>query len=473
MTSEREQKRGIQQAERQPAARSLGIVSDSPIQHPADWPVTRLANITLKIGSGATPRGGSENYLPQRTGFALIRSQNVFDRYFDYSGLAFISDAQAEELQNVIVQPSDLLLNITGDGITFSRCCSVPDDVLPACVNQHVSIVRVDQAHADPGYVLAFLTHPAVKGYIESFNAGGSRRAITKGHIESFKLPLPPISEQRAIAHILGMLDNKIELNRKMNETLEAMARALFKSWFVDFDPVHAKAEGRDPGLPALIAALFPDSFEDSELGEIPAGWKYLPLPELMEINPSRTLRKGDSAPYLDMANMPTSGHFADEVIDRPFGSGMRFINGDTLVARITPCLENGKTAFVDFLKENQVGWGSTEYIVLRPKPPLPEEFAYCLARSAEFRDFAIQSMTGSSGRQRVPAESLSHFSVASPTRQVADHFGNFIRPIFDRATRAAIENRTLTAIRDTLLPKLISGELKTRVIEDITIEVR
>ena len=119
---------------------------------------------------------------------------------------------------------------------------------------------------------------------------------------------------------------------------------------------------------------------------------KVVPLPKAIELNPTRSLRKGVVAPYLDVGNMPTQGHTPDGVIDRPFGSGMRFVNGDTLVARITPCLENGKTAYVDFLEEGQVGWGSTEYIVLHPKPPLPEEFAYCLARSYGFREFAINA---------------------------------------------------------------------------------
>jgi type I restriction enzyme, S subunit len=146
----------------------------SPIPHPGDWPVVHLGEITTKIGSGATPTGGEEAYLPKRTQFALVRSQNVFDRHFEPTGLAFISDEQAKRLQDVIVQPGDLLLNITGDGITFSRACAVPVDVLPACVNQHVAIVRVNGAVADPGYVLSYLTHPAVKSYIESFNAGGS-----------------------------------------------------------------------------------------------------------------------------------------------------------------------------------------------------------------------------------------------------------------------------------------------------------
>ena len=275
----------------------------------------------------------------------------------------------------------------------------------------------------------------------------------------------PPLNvdEQRAIAHILGTLDDKIELNRRMSETLEAMARALFKSWFVDFDPVRAKAEGRDPGLPQPLADLFPARLVDSELGEIPEGWEVAPLPDVMEVNPTRRLRRGEVAPYLDMANMPTRGHAPDAVIDRAFGSGMRFMNGDTLVARITPCLENGKTAYVDFLQDGQVGWGSTEYIVLHPKPPVPSEFAYCLARSSEFRDFAIQSMTGSSGRQRVPAESLAHFRVVAAPKTIAERFGRLIKPLFSRASAATTESRTLAALRDTLLPKLISGELRVK----------
>ena len=112
-----------------------------------------------------------------------------------------------------------------------------------------------------------------------------------------------------------------------------------------------------------------------------------MPLTELIDVNPKHSLSRGQVAPYLDMANMPTRGHAPDSVVDRPAGSGMRFTNGDTLVARITPCLENGKTAYVDFLRANEVGWGSTEYIVLKPKPPLPDEFAYCVARSARFRN--------------------------------------------------------------------------------------
>jgi type I restriction enzyme S subunit len=305
----------------------------------------------------------------------------------------------------------------------------------------------------------------------EAIEGGGSVFGnATRGDLEKMCLAWPEESNvRRAIAHILGTLDDKIELNRRMSETLEHMARALFKSWFVDFDPVRAKMEGRWrrgqslPGLPAHLYDLFPARLVDSELGRIPEGWEVATLPQLIEVNPSRPLRKGQIAPYLDMANMPTHGHAPDEVIERPFGSGMRFINGDTLVARITPCLENGKTAFVDFLQDGQVGWGSTEYIVLRPKPPLPEAFAYCLARSDGFREFAIQSMTGTSGRQRVQADSLAHFQMPRVPQPTAEAFGRAIRPLFVRSSAAVRESRTLAALRDALLPKLISGELRVK----------
>jgi type I restriction enzyme S subunit len=318
------------------------------------------------------------------------------------------------------------------------------------------------------GYYLA--RSPEFRRYAIGHMEGTSgRQRVPSSVIERFPVTLPPISEQRAIAHILGTLDDKIELNRKQNETLEAMARALFKAWFVDFEPVRAKMEGRWqrgqslPGLPAHLYDLFPDRLVESELGEIPEGWGIATLPELIEVNPSRPLRKGMIAPYLDMANMPTRGHAPNEVIERPFGSGMRFINGDTLVARITPCLENGKTAFVDFLQDGQVAWGSTEYIVLRPRAPLPDEFAYCLARSDSFREFAIQSMTGTSGRQRVQAHSLAHYRLPRVPERVAEMFGHIIKPLFARSSDAVSESRALAALRDTLLPRLICGELRVK----------
>jgi type I restriction enzyme S subunit len=312
----------------------------------------------------------------------------------------------------------------------------------------------------------------ALKGTIaemRSLTCGTVFETTTTKTFDHWLVPIPPLPEQHAIAHILGTLDDKIELNRRMSETLEAMARALFKAWFVDFEPVRAKMEGRWqrgqslPGLPAHLYDLFPDRLVDSELGEIPEGWRVVELEQVIEINPPRVLRRGQCAPYLDMASMPTLGHVPLRVVERPYTSGTRFTNGDTLLARITPCLENGKTAFVDFLVPSEVGWGSTEFIVLRPKPPLPAEFGYCLARDPDFREFAIQSMTGTSGRQRVQPEALARYLLVVPSDDVAQAFGALVEPWFRKACVSERESRTLAALRDALLPKLIRGEIRVK----------
>jgi type I restriction enzyme S subunit len=313
---------------------------------------------------------------------------------------------------------------------------------------------------------------------INGMDSGSAIPSTSREAFYRLSVRVPPLEEQRAIACILGSLDDKIELNRRMNRTLEEMARAIFKSWFIDFDPVRAKAAVRRqhpkwtdeqvsraacPKLKPEIARLFPDSFEDSELGEIPKGWKARPLPAIVAVNPPRSITKGTLAPYLEMANMPTQGPSPDLWVMRAVGSGMKFINGDTLVARITPCLENGKTAYVDFLPDGGVGWGSTEYIVLRPKGKIPPLFAYLLARTEEFRTFASHQMTGSSGRQRVPAASLEKYFIITPEidSPLFQHFGVFASPMFSRIREAAKESGTLAALRDALLPKLISGELR------------
>ncbi|MFA4886411.1 MAG: restriction endonuclease subunit S [Desulfotomaculaceae bacterium] len=278
----------------------------------------------------------------------------------------------------------------------------------------------------------------------------GTFPQITFAELSRLDILLPPIDEQRAIADTLSCLDNKIELNNRINKTLEEMAQAIFKSWFVDFEP-------------------FQDGeFEDSELGRIPKGWHIFNLSEIFEINPSRTIPRGTIAPYLDMSNVPTRGHAPNNWIEREIGSGMKFINGDTLVARITPCLENGKTAYVDFLEDGQVGWGSTEYIILRPRSPISTVFAYILARSDRFRDYAIKRMTGSSGRQRVPADNIGLFKIVLPPLEhvISKRFAVIIKSLFNSMRISAQESRTLNQIRDSLLLKLMSGKIRVPVEE-------
>lgn len=298
---------------------------------------------------------------------------------------------------------------------------------------------------------------------VAQMTGSSGRQRVSAESLAGFTVTIPPLAVQQRIADVLGRLDDKVELNRRMSRTLERMAGAIFKSWFIDFDPVQAKVEGRDLGLPAAVAYLFPDSFDESELGPIPKSWAVRPLTEVCAVNPKRTLEKGTLAPFLEMANMPTCGPSPHAWRTREMTSGTKFINGDTLLARITPCLENGKTAFVGFLEDGQVGWGSTEYIVLRPRSEIPPSFAYLLARAPNFRAFAIRQMTGSSGRQRVPPRSLSKFRLALPEldSRIYRAFGDMIQPLFARIRLAMKQNRRLAALRDTLLPKLLSGEIE------------
>jgi len=321
--------------------------------------------------------------------------------------------------------------------------------------------IRLNVEECDPKFISYQLQTEAHRNWMIQHAAGTTMPSLNEGIILRIPIVLKPLAEQRAIAGVLGALDDKIELNRRMNATLESMARALFQSWFVDFDPVRAKLDGRQPvGMDDETADLFPDSFQDSEAGHIPKGWTSQRLPEAIEVNPCRVLKSGTIAPYLDMKNLPTEGHSAEEVIDREFTSGTKFQNGDTLLARITPCLENGKTGYVDFLADGQVGWGSTEYIVLSPKPPLPPQFGYLLARSDTLRTHAIQNMTGTSGRQRVPSECFNTFWLAVPTPEIARRFDEITGSLMAKIKTNATESRTLATLRDTLLPKLLSGEL-------------
>lgn len=184
-------------------------------------------------------------------------------------------------------------------------------------------------------------------------------------------------------------------------------------------------------------------------------------LGDLIQFNPREALKKGTAAPYLDMKALPTSGLMPEPPILREFTSGTRFRSGDTLLARITPCLENGKTAMVDDLGANVVGWGSTEFIVMRAKEGVARSLPYCIARDSAFREEAIASMTGSSGRQRADEKRIADLPHAIPTQQVLEAFGVWTSPWIDKAQQLGRESQTLAALRDSLLPRLMSGELR------------
>lgn len=392
-----------------------------------EWPRVRLGEV-VDLLTGFPFR--SALYTSDLRDALLLRGDNIAQGVLRWDGAKRWSLEKTENLEPYALSEGDLVLAMDRPWIEAGlKYGAVKADDLPAFLVQRVARLR-GTLGLDRRYLRYLIGSRSFTDHILAVQTGTAVPHISAAQIREFEFCLPPIAEQAAMGQILGTLDDKIELNRRMSETLEEMARAIFIKAIASLDTTHE------------------------------------PLPALISINPDRPLRKGSAAPYLDMANMPTRGHCPINVVERPVGSGMRFINGDTLVARITPCLENGKTAFVDFLKEGETGWGSTEYIVLRPKPPLPPEFAYCLARSDRFREFAIQSMTGSSGRQRVPASSLTHFMVPRLSTEEATAFGRQVSPLLQRVAVASRESKTLAELRDTLLPKLISGELRVRQAE-------
>lgn len=320
-----------------------------------------------------------------------------------------------------------------------------------------------------PDYLYLWLLakRPELRSMVSLTGIGAGK--LDTGLLQAMELLLPPMRTQEAIAVIGKALDDKIELNRRMNETLEAMARALFKSWFVDFNPIKAKMEGRHPtGMDAETAALFPDKLVESELGLIPEGWKVGTLETLVAINPPEKMLKGTVAPYIEMKDLSADIATTANPIPRVFTSGSKFRNGDTLLARITPCLENGKTALVDSLDEKVIGWGSTEFVVIRPKARTPVTFPYLQARTDQFRTYAIQNMTGSSGRQRVPAEAISNYPLAVPSPAALAAFGKKSIPLLQRVTTLGCESATLSITRDTLLPQILSGKLSVTEAEKL-----
>ena len=233
----------------------------------SDWIESDLASLTLKIGSGATPRGGKESYFNE--GISLIRSQNVLDFCFSKNGLAFIDKEQAEALKNVTIEENDILLNITGDSV--ARVCLTPKEYLPARVNQHVAIIRCDKTKIDYRFLLYYLLNPHYKRLLLKISSdGGTRKALTKFDIESLLIQHPvKIDDQKEIAKVLFCLDSKIDNLQQQNQTLEKIAQTLFKQWFVDFNfPDENGKPYKDNG----------GEMVGSELGEIPKGWRVSKL---------------------------------------------------------------------------------------------------------------------------------------------------------------------------------------------------
>ena len=269
-------------------------------------------------------------------------------------------------------------------------------------------------------------------------------------------------TEQRAIVHILGTLDDKIELNRRMNETLEEMVRALFKSWFVDFDPVRAKMEGRDTGLPPDVEALFPDRLVDSELGEIPEGWEVGCFSDIVE--QSRDKENPFASPDTVFRHFSIPAFDQDQWPQIERGENIKSQKscvppGVILLSKLNPEIE--RVWFVD-VEPGERAICSTEFLVLQARPPFQRSYVYCLARSPLFRQQVESLVTGTSkSHQRAQAGAVLSLEAIIPSAPVLRAFAQQVSALLDRSVGCRRETTKLAALRDTLLPKLISGEIR------------
>lgn len=424
----------------------------------SSWPAYALTDV-FDIRSGLSKPASEFG-----SGHPFVTFKDVLDNYFLPETLGSLVRSSDTERDLCDVRRGDVFLTRTSETQEELGMSSVAlRDYDNATFNGFTKRLRPrEPSQIVPEYAAYYFRSPRFRGFMSGYSSLSTRASLNNDMLSRLQIVLPDVKTQEEIGYTLRSLDDKIEQNRRTGRVLEKLARATFKAWFVDFEPVRAKAAGTAgfPGMAPAVFATLPNRLTDSTIGPVPQRWAVRPLAEAFDVNPPRRLSKGQDAPYLDMKNMPTDGHAPDAWERRPHGSGMRFINGDTLVARITPCLENGKTAFVDFLNDGEVAWGSTEYIVLRPKPPLPEIYAYCLARTSEFREFAIQNMTGTSGRQRVAAAALDHYHIAVPDAVTAAAFGEAVRPLFECIRAGKAESSKLAGLRDYLLPQMLSGDV-------------
>ncbi|QLB60321.1 restriction endonuclease subunit S [Acinetobacter indicus] len=384
----------------------------------SEWQQLSLGSLMEIIGGG-TPKTSVSEYWGGDIPWLSVVDFNT--------GLKFVSSTEKTITQEGLNNSSTKLLN-KGDIIISARGTVGVLAILdkPMTFNQSCYGIRSKKGISDTDYLYYLLTDTVRE--LTQISHGGVFDTITRATFDEIEVAVPPLPEQKAIASVLSSLDDKIDLLHRQNKTLEAMAETLFRQWFI----------------------------EDETIAEVVVS-------ELIEFNPKRSLSKGTDAIYLEMAGLSTQSFNATGYYRREFSSGTKFIQQDTLLARITPCLENGKAGYVTFLRDNEVGWGSTEYIVMRPKAGLHPLMAYVLCRNQEFKDYAESCMEGSSGRQRVNVDHLKDFTIGKPSDEVIQQFNNYLESIESKLIYNSKQIQTLENLRDTLLPKLMSGEVRVQ----------
>ncbi len=393
-------------------------------------------------------------------GVPVVPTEAIRNRQIDHSVLPKISSGKAKELARHRLERGDILFARRGVQATGHIGCVREAEEGFLCGTGAIRLrVRKGGSSVNSDFLSHVLANPASVEWFKFHAIGATMPNLNEGIIRSFPLQIPPMAEQRAFAHILGTLDDKIELNRKMNETLEAMARALFKSWFVDFDPVRAKAESRDTDLPKPLADLFPDSFEDSELGEIPKGWSVASLGDVAE-HPRRGVQPDSinpDLPYIALEHMPRRCIALSDwgVADGLESNKFEFRKGEILFGKLRPYFHKVGVAPVD-------GVCSTDIVVVAPHSSLWFGFVLGHVSSKKFVEYTNAGSTGTK-MPRTSWDDIARYAIVLPPETISKAFTERLQPSVDRIIAGIHEAHTLAALRDTLLPKLISGELRVK----------
>ncbi len=398
----------------------------------------------------------------------------------------------AEHRARKALRPGDILIETAGGSkgrptgrTLLIQARTLEGTEIPFTCASFARFLRVDEARINAPYLYWFLQYLYQIGEMEQHqvqHTGIARFQFTR-FAEEIQVPLPPLPEQRTIAHILGTLDDKIELNRRMNETLEEMARALFKSWFVDFDPVHAKATLRNhtpnhspldwtveraraylDGMDSDIVALFPDSFVDSELGEIPEGWGVGKLKDA--VDQLRDKENPLTSPSASFSHFSIPAYDEGQTPKQELGGSIkstktRVCPGVVLLSKLNPEIE--RVWLVDVSPDDQAVC-STEFLVLRTKPPFHRSYVYCLLRTSLFRQQIKSLVTGTSkSHQRAQAEAVLDLPIVFPPGALIDSFEKVAENFLSKTLNCRSASRALATLRDALLPKLVSGELRVK----------
>jgi len=383
--------------------------------------VVKLADICQKIGSGATPRGGKEAYRAE--GIALVRSQNVLDFSFSSDGLAYINDEQADKLRNVELQSGDVLLNITGDSV--ARACLMDDDYLPGRVNQHVAIIRVDESKAVNSYLLYYLQWRK-SHLLQLASAGATRNALTKGMIEQLEIDLPSLDEQRKVVGILGSIQNKIKLNHEINDNLSDLLQTIYQGQFGKVGLAN------NCGILADICSYSKDKIEISKLSLDTYYSTENMLPE----------KSGAvKATSLPTTSQTTACH-----------------KGDTLISNIRPYFK--KIVYC----EDDCGC-STDVLCFKPVHPRYTAYLFSTLYADSFFDFMVAGAKGTK-MPRGDKQQIMTYPVVLPSEKDLSEFNSVATPILTQIYSNRTESERLSAIRDTLLPKLILGEIDVSSIQ-------